>query len=104
MLRVELLCTLQLSFQAFMLILGSTKPMSCSEFVTIAELVLSGSSGLGLAMLFTCWVMTFMPMANLHYSHVSQGEVLGQGLHQGFGQGLVGDTDGSEPHQGVQVQ
>ena len=34
----------------------------------------------------------------------AQGEGLGQGFDQGFGQGLAGDSDGSQPHEGVQVQ
>ena len=34
----------------------------------------------------------------------AQGEGLGQGFNQGFGQGLTGDPDGSQPHEGVQVQ
>ncbi|KAL3140179.1 hypothetical protein ABBQ38_004455 [Trebouxia sp. C0009 RCD-2024] len=29
---------------------------------------------------------------------------LGQGFNQGFGQGLSGDPDGSQPHDGIQVQ
>lgn len=34
----------------------------------------------------------------------AEGEGLGQGFNQGFGQGLAGDSDGSQPHEGVQVQ
>ena len=34
----------------------------------------------------------------------AQGEGFGQGFNQGFGQGLSGDPDGSQPHDGVDVQ
>ncbi|KAL3153911.1 hypothetical protein ABBQ32_013475 [Trebouxia sp. C0010 RCD-2024] len=34
----------------------------------------------------------------------AQGAGLGQGFNQGFGQGLSGDPDGSQPHDGIQVQ
>lgn len=34
----------------------------------------------------------------------AQGAGLGQGFDQGFGQGLSGDPNGSEPHDGIQVQ
>ena len=34
----------------------------------------------------------------------ARGEGFGEGFDQGFGQGLSGGPDGSEPHEGVQVQ